>query len=251
MAALLPSMLRILVLLFGAYLLVGLGVFVAQRSLLYHPTHLVVESVLQPWRVDGAYWGHTREVAEPREVWLVCHGNGGQAAHRDYLLGHFADDVSVYVLEYPGYGDRPGQTTAENINAVTRAAWAELRARHPGLPMGVLGESIGGGPAALLAQEANPPEQIVLLVPFDQLHRVAGAHYWWLPVKWLMRDQWDNVAALRDYRGEVVIQPARDDEIIPLEHARALAAALPSARWVEMAGGHNSWEWDGTWQIEP
>lgn len=244
MSSSLPSLLRILGALVGVYLLFGGVVFLAQRSLLYHPTHRAVDTLMERWEAEGEYWGYRRAAAQPAGVWLILHGNGGQAAHRDYLLEQLADDVSVYVLEYPGYGDRPGLTTEENINEAAARAWRHLRDTHPDLPMGVIGESIGSGPAAWLAGASEAPDKIVLLVPFDRLHRVAAARFWWLPVKWLMRDDWDNVAALAGFGGELEIYAAAQDEIIPVERARALAAAYPAARWEVMEGGHNTWQWN-------
>jgi len=39
----------------------------------------------------------------------------------------------------------------------------------------------------------------------------------------------------------VEIYGAKDDEIIPVSHAKALAAAVPSAKFTLIEGGHNDW----------
>ncbi len=129
MSALLPSLLRILGAVMGLYLVLGGVVFLAQRSLLYHPTHRVVATGMERWIQAGEYWGHKREVSDPTGVWLILHGNGGQAAHRDYLVEQVVDDTAVFVLEYPGYGERPGRTTEQTINAAAALTWQHLRAR--------------------------------------------------------------------------------------------------------------------------
>jgi hypothetical protein len=238
-----PSLFRVLFLLVFAYLLIAGVVYVFQRSLVFHPTHFKVDSVMESWVEAGQNVGYVRAVESPAGVWLVLHGNGGQAAHREYLLEQVADDMVVYVLEYPGYGDRPGLASADNFNASAREAYAAVRELHPGIPVGLIGESIGSGPASVVASGENPPAKVVLLVPFDQFYRVAGERFPWLPVKWLLRDQWDNGAALRDYRGQIEIYAAPDDEVIPFKHARSLADKLPAARLIELSGGHNSWQW--------
>jgi pimeloyl-ACP methyl ester carboxylesterase len=104
-----------------------------------------------------------------------------------------------------------------------------------------LGESIGSGPACALAGEKTLPDKIVLVVPFDKLANVAAQHFPWLPVRLLLRDNWDNVESLKHYPGPIEIFGAMDDTIIPIEHAKALASQIPSARFIEIPGGHNDW----------
>jgi uncharacterized protein len=105
----------------------------------------------------------------------------------------------------------------------------------------VVGESIGSGPASILVLNPRPPAKIVLITPFDVLSRVASDHLPLLPVRLLLRDNWNNTEALRGYQGPLEIFAARDDEVIKIEHARALAASKPSAILHQIDGGHNQW----------
>jgi pimeloyl-ACP methyl ester carboxylesterase len=206
---------------------------------------------LTPWVVDEQVIGVCWEVESPREIWLVLHGNGGQAGHRGYLLQHIGPDTSLYVLEYPGYGARSGKPSMNSINAAAREAWTKLEARYPGLPKGVIGESIGTGAACVLANEAKPPVKIVLLTPYDQLVDVAREKFRWLPVGLLLQDKWDNGAALRNYGGTVEIYAAADDEVIPIHHARSLHERVPNSQLIEMPGGHNTWQLQVRFKVMP
>ncbi|MDR3567792.1 MAG: hypothetical protein P4L43_07170 [Syntrophobacteraceae bacterium] len=209
---------------------------------LYFPTHHAPQTSLEPWRVRDVLAGYCRSVNDPAAVWLFCHGNGGQASERDYFLRCVADDAAVYLLEYPGYGARPGRTSMKSINRAALEALRELQLRYPGKIIGVVGESLGTGPASWLCSQPHPPGRLVLIVPFDNLLSVAREHFPYLPVGWLMRDgRWDNVAALRGYTGPVRIYAAQYDQVIAVHHARLLAAALPRAKYVEMACEHNTW----------
>src|SRR5205085_2530652 len=121
-----------------------------------------------------------------RTVWLMMHGNGGQAADRDYVLSHFSDQDSLYVLEYPGYGLREGQPSMESINQAALDAYHILRSRNQNTPVCVLGESIGSGPACVLAREKVAPDKIVLVVPFDSMVNVASERFYFLPVRLML-----------------------------------------------------------------
>jgi uncharacterized protein len=212
-----------------------------QRALLFHPTHETPATALAPWLEGRRLLGCCREVGNPEAIWLVLHGNAGQAAHRDYVLPCLPPQDSVYVLEYPGYGARAGAPGREAMNRAAAEGYQALRARYPQRPVCVLGESIGSGPACALAGENPPPDKIVLVVPFDVLAEVAARHFPFLPARRLLRDAWNNVDTLRDYRGPVEIFGAEQDDIIPIRHARALARAVPQARFTAIPGGHNDW----------
>ena len=210
--------------------------------LLYCPTHHPAPTSMSPWLVGGAPAGYFRPVKDPACVWLVCHGNAGQASDREYFLDRVAHDASLYVLEYPGYGERPGAPSMESINRAALEGLRELQRRYPDKVIGVIGESLGTGPASWLCAQAKPPDRLVLIVPFDNLLSVAGEHFPYLPVEWLMRDgRWDNVAALGGYKCPVRIYGAQYDNVIPVHHARLLSAALPRAKYTEMPCEHNNW----------
>lgn len=234
-------MLRLLAVLAVIYVLLLLLVYFRQRSLLYFPTHEKVSTSLAPWTNNGQLIGCCREASNPNAVWLMMHGNGGQAEHRDYVLPCLSERDSIYVLEYPGYGSRPGSPSLQSINAAAADAYKALRQRFPRAPVCVIGESLGSGPACFLAGEKPPPDKIVLIVPFDNLASVASAMFYWLPVRLLLSDAWDNVESLKNYSGPVDIFGAREDNIIPVQHARSLAARVPQARFTEIEGGHNDW----------
>lgn len=223
------------------YVVMVLVIYLRQRSMLFLPSHEVPTGRLLPWKDDRGVIGYAREVAQPRMVWLMLHGNAGQAADRDYVLGCMAASDGLYVLEYPGFGQQPGIPSLETMNRAAAGAYALLRARFPNTPVGVIGESIGSGPACALAGERVPPDKIVLAVPFDTLASVAARHMSFVPVGLLLKDRWDNVAALKSYSGPIDVYGAELDSIIPVTHARALAASRPQARFIPLRVEHNDW----------
>lgn len=228
-----------------AILIFVLAYIVFQRKLLYYPTHHSDSNGLSEWRHEGRLIGYAREVASPINVWLMLHGNGGQASDRAYALSSFSDRDSVFILEYPGYGQRSGSPSMAAFNAAAQEAYQSLRSRFPKTPVCVVAESIGSGPATMLASHPQPPDKIVLISPFDVLSQVAAHHFPFLPVRFFLWDNWNNVEALKHYRGPLQIFAARDDTIIPMAHQRALADSKPTASFHVIEGGHNDWPMTG------
>lgn len=217
------------------------GCSVMRRRLLYFPTHSGETNGLEEWREGAVLMGYCRPVENPESVWLFAHGNGGQAADRVYALHAFSPRDAVYIVEYPGYGRRAGKPSKASLDRAVRQAYLSLRNAYPDKRVCVVAESIGSGPASLLVQQPKPPDKLVLVVPFDTLKSVASEHAPSLLVGLVLGKTWDNVAALRNFKGSVDIYGARDDTVIPVQHAKVLAESLPQARFILLAGGHNDW----------
>lgn len=236
-----PPLLRTLLLLAACYLALLIGCALFQRKLIYFPSHHKQSNGLTEWKNGEQLFGYAKRVIAPGTIWLFLHGNAGQAADRTYVLPSFPTTDSVYILEYPGYGMRPGSPSKTAFNSAAQQAYELLRSQNPVTPICIAAESIGTGAASYLATVSNPPDKIVLITPFDRLASVAAGHYPFLPASLLLRDNWDNIEALKNYQGQLELFAARSDSIIPLSHVKALADSKPSSVMHIIEGGHNDW----------
>jgi uncharacterized protein len=212
-----------------------------QRKALFFPSHHDRDNGLARWTVNGEFFGFSREVSAPENIWLMLHGNGGQAADRVYALGAFSPRDSVFILEYPGYGRRAGKPSRRSIDAAALAAYQALRAQFSGKPVCVAGESLGSGPASTLVAASPAPDKLVFIVPYEDLKSVARDYAPYAPLGLLLAGSWNNVEALSDYHGPMDVFGAERDEVIDVRHARALAASRPQAKFHLLPGGHNQW----------
>jgi len=214
----------VLQLLVIAYLLVVLAVLIFQRRLIYFPTKIpadVIESVaaehgFAPWKNPSGQiigWKILAGGASTGSV-LIVHGNAGCALSRDYLAQpvHDAANVDVFVLEYPGYGARPGSPDKEAFIAAAEAAFQLLPANSPRY---IVSESIGAGVACELAK-THPAEiaGLALFVPYDELAKVAQKQMPFLPAYLLLLDRFNPADCLKSYRGPVKMIIAGADEVI-------------------------------------
>ena len=243
---------KLLALVFVGYGALCLLVVVLQRRLMYFPSRApepealrVAASLgLEAWRDrNGKLQGWRAPKPAPRLRVLVFHGNAGSALDRGYYLPLLRDaDTEVVLFEYPGYGPRAGDPSEPVLVEAAVEALAQLRQEAPG-PVWLLGESLGSGVACAVA--ANRPAEVaglVLVTPIARMTDVAAWHYPYLPVRMLLRDRWDNRAALARYPGPVGIFIAGHDEVVGAEQGRILAAALGARGrlWEQPEAGHNS-----------
>jgi pimeloyl-ACP methyl ester carboxylesterase len=252
-------LLRIVALAGLLYLLLCGYVFLAQRSMMYVPTRMAEPACLRrglalgltPWRDGrGAFIGWrapgARGPAEARA--LVFCGNAGNALDRlGYVLGLQDPAVArrweVLILEYPGYGSRPGEPSEASLVAAGLEA-LDLLEGEGRLPTVLVGESLGSGVAALCA--ARRPDRVqglFLLTPLNRMRDVAAAHYPFLPPI-LVKDRFEAADALQAWRGPLALMVAERDEVIPARLGRKLfeGYAGPKRLWTAPGAGHNDWD---------
>jgi pimeloyl-ACP methyl ester carboxylesterase len=245
-------------LLLGAVLVWGLVVLLAwflQERFLYFPWRLSDEEAFAAAAAQGlAPWPGAGEdlrgyLADPpggqaRGTVLVFHGNAGHALHRvHYARALLPLGWRVVLLEYPGYGPRPGRPGEERLVADAVASLREARERW-GEPVVVMGESLGAGVAAAVAgQLPSLVSGVALITPWDSLTHLAQKLYPLLPIRLLLRDRYDSTGNMRTYPGPVGVVVAEHDEIVPASHTQRLFSSLPGRRklWVMRGVGHNDW----------
>jgi len=232
-----PGFLKLLVWGLLAYGGLCLAAFLGQRRMMYFPDRSPeLESLqrasrlgLAPWR-DGEGrllgWRRPSRVAG-RPRMLLLHGNAGDALGRlDYLALLEAAGLEGVLLEYPGYGCRPGDASEAVLVADARAALALLR--QEGAPVFLLGESLGSGVAVqVAAADPGAVSGLLLVTPFARMTEVAAWHYPILPMGLLLRDRWDSLEAIRNYPGPVAMLLSGRDEVVGAHQGRRLAGACP------------------------
>lgn len=250
------QLLRFLRLSLVVYVSFLLALALGQRRMIYLPTTaperealaIASASRIEPWRdAGGAIIGWKRPPragVRAANRLVVFHGNAGMALDREYFIDGFerldgGRLWEVYLFEYPGYGARSGSPSQQTFCAAGGDALAALRAADS-RPIYLLGESLGSGLACALAPRDIPG--LVLITPFRRLWEVAAHHYPFLPVRMILRDPWDNMAALHSYTGPIAVLVASDDEVIPANQGRALHHDYPGpkALWVHEGATHNT-----------
>lgn len=210
------------------YAAVVVAFAVLQRRLEYFPSREDAagrgDATFLPWRdSEGIFLGYTRASSAPRQVVLFFHGNGGEALHRNWIGELLPADSAVVLVEYPGYGARPGEPNQTDILREAVRVFDRAHLRWPGVPIVVLGESLGTGVATHVAAE-RPVERIALIAPYTSIAEVGAKHYPWLPVRFVLHDRYPSTEYLRRASAPLHAVHGKSDEIIPVALAETLVA---------------------------
>jgi len=154
---------------------------------------------------------------------------GGNAEDVSANLAQFAaafPERAVYLVNYRGYGGSSGQPAEAALIADAQAIYDWLSLRHERIA--VIGRSLGSGVAIALAA-SRPVERLALVTPFDSISNVAADHFFWLPVRSLLRDRYDSLARIGKVRAPLLLVVAEHDEVVARARSDALISAIPAA----------------------
>lgn len=237
----------------AAYLAAALALYLMQDRLLLPSTpdtadlRTVVNKVshIEAWKAQGSFAGYvaTPTGHEPRGTFILFHGNEESAETKLPLAEVFVRaGYRVVIVEYPGHGRRGGERTMKAATVASREALSAVLSQWRG-PVYLVGESLGAGMASQVVRgNESAIAGVLLITPWDSLADVAAEKYPIFPVRWLLHDGFDSIAAVSRYGGPLVIVGAQRDDLIPVAHARRFASEHDHARLMLLpSADHDSW----------
>jgi fermentation-respiration switch protein FrsA (DUF1100 family) len=173
-------------------------------------------------------------------VVIYFHGNGDTLP---WLVGRFraitADGTGLVALSYRGYAGSSGQPSEQGLLSDAAAAYAFTSARYGAERIVVWGFSLGSGVAVALAA-AQPVGKLILEAPYTSIVDIAGAAFRFVPVRWLVRDQFRSDQRIARVTAPLLIMHGARDATIPLRFGeRLFALAHEPKQFVRFPeGGH-------------
>lgn len=154
---------------------------------------------------------------------LLCHGIGETVEQwfgvQQLLAAH---GVASLVFDYSGYGKSAGRPDWEQFEMDAVAAFGALKERTPGLPLSVLGFSLGSGVAAA-AIDRIPARRLILCEAFTSFRNAAVAGGIPRPLAGLVPPIWHAQPALARCKLPVLIIHGEKDRLFPIAMAHELA----------------------------
>ncbi len=182
---------------------------------------------IHAWHIPGG--------SDATLLWL--HGNAGNMSHRvdNIALLNIRVGVSVFIIDYRGYGKSEGRPSERGILLDAEAALSYLaneKALDPAKDIALFGRSLGVGVAAEMATRRDF-RCVILESGFTSVSEMAKAVYPMLPVSLLLpfvEARYDSLSKMSRVRSPLMIVHGERDEIVPFEMAERLHAAAPEPK---------------------
>jgi fermentation-respiration switch protein FrsA (DUF1100 family) len=230
-----------------------MGLYGAQRALLYHPSGdrprpgpglADATRVVEIPSHDGlplfTWWAEPRDPEMP--VIVYFHGNAGTQVDREERVAAFvARGWGVLMPTYRYNAAAGGKPSEAALIADGRAVLSWLDDRGVGPDRRVLfGESLGSGIAVALLENDRSAAAAILDAPYDSIAAVASKIYWYVPVNLLLKDRFDSLSRIGGVTVPLLIGHGGDDRIIPEAHGKRLfdAANGPKTWAFKPHAGH-------------
>jgi fermentation-respiration switch protein FrsA (DUF1100 family) len=178
---------------------------------------------------------------DDKPVVIYFQGNGGglnlrAGRFRELTAGGFG----LIAVNYRGYGGSSGHPSEEGLLRDAASAYAFAARLYPAERIALWGESLGTGVAVALAAE-RPVVRVILESPYTATVDIAAAAYPFVPVRWLMQDQFRSDQRIGKVAAPVLILHGTQDNVVPLRYGERLFELIRAPkRLVRLAqAGHN------------
>ena len=214
----------------------GIGETPGAIGLDYEDVYLVTDDDI---KIHGWYV-HNQDA---KATLLFFHGNAGNVSHRLDSISIFHDiGLSVFIIDYRGYGKSDGRPSEHGTYRDAMAAWEYLVDERQVRPdeIIVFGRSLGGAVAASLAAQVTPAA-VILESTFTSVTELGKYYYPFLPVSWISRIHYPVDKYITSFNCPVLIIHSHQDKLIPVRFGQRLfELAREPKMFLSISGDHNS-----------
>ena len=169
---------------------------------------------------------------------IIAHGNADFIDRWVDIAGLLSKKrIGVLLVEYPGYGRSTGNPSQNSITEVFIRAYDYI-IENPEIDTDriiLLGQSVGGGAVCALAKERYSAG-LILISSFTSVGVFAKDFL--LPA-FLVKDPFDNLSVISEYKGPVLLIHGENDDLVSYEESEKLLNASINGKFIGVKGDHN------------
>lgn len=232
------------------------GMYYFQRDLQYEKTGpitaladtAIVGAAEVAIAVDGSVingWYEAPKAGRPLIVYYKGNAGSFSREHERYATWTQAG-YGFLAFDYRGFPASPGNISQKGIldDAVAAFDWAKTK----GFPIVIWGRSLGSGPSTYVAS-VRDADALLLETPFLSAVNVAAERYPYLPVHWVMQDQFPVNDWIAKVAEPVLIAHGTADTTIDVSNGKRLYELVPhkDELWIVPGKGHADLWAAGIW----
>ncbi len=245
--------LYILLIVFAAYILVSVLLYIFQDYFLFKPEKLpkdfqfhYANQEIEEYNVstrDGAVINGVRfKAQDPRGVVFYLKGNSKSVKG----WGKFAVDFTrhgfdVIMVDYRGFGKSTGRRTQKAVKRDMQVIYNKIKEKVAEKYIILYGRSLGSGFATKLAS-MNNPRMLILDAPYYSLNKVAKKYIPFMPLSLLIKFPMPTYKWLKYVNCPIHIIHGTDDKLIPYKTSVKLSKIKPELTklYTVIGGGHKN-----------
>lgn len=171
-------------------------------------------------RLDAVYAAPATDTLQ--SAVLICHGIGEIVAQWFPIQRILAEHgIASLVFDYSGYGRSTGRIDWQQCERDAIAAFEILRRCAPGIPITILGFSLGTGIVPAILDRVQP-DRLVLCAGYSSFRNAARSA--WIPgfLSFLVPPIWSAREALRDCNVPILVVQGDHDRLFRMQMANDL-----------------------------
>ena len=243
------SILSVLILI---WVILSFMIFINQNALVYVPSKKYLNtpeyynlkyenyilSTKDGERINSWFIPHTN----PRATLLFLHGNGGNISTRLDSINIFHKlGLSVFIIDYRGYGSSSGVPSEEGTYIDAESAWLFLKNKKHINENDIIifGRSLGGAVAIWLAHKYRS-SALIVESSFTSIIEMGRHNYPYLPISLLAKIKYTSDERISSINIPKLFIHSKDDDIVPFRFGRKLfELANQPKEFLEIHGLHN------------
>ena len=227
------NLLQLVLIIFFIYFLVLVFLYFFQRNLLYHPNEnnysgdqisadIEKVKISTSDKIELLGWYHEKNLKDFKTL-IFFHGNAGSLENRIHKLNHFQDmNINFLIIAWRGFSGNNGKPSEQGLYEDGKSAIDWLIKKGVSEKNLILyGESLGTGVATHLAQNKSFAG-IILETPFTSMIDAAKKFYPYIPVKFLLKDKFENYKKIKKINIPVLVMHGEADQIVPFEMGKKI-----------------------------
>ena len=234
------------------WIILSFIIFVNQKNLVYVPSK---EYINTPEYYNLNYENHILLTEDgerinswfiphvnPRATLLFLHGNGGNISTRLDSINIFHKlGLSVFIIDYRGYGSSSGLPSEEGTYIDAETAWLFLRNKKHISENNIIiyGRSLGGAIAIWLAYKYRS-SALIIESSFTSIIDMGKYNYPYLPINLLAKIKYPSDERISNIDTPKLFIHSKDDDIVPYRFGKKLfELANQPKEFLEIHGLHN------------